>query len=87
MTIEQAEKLRQLLDGRDILLKRLDDIKTCTTIRGEISDGVNGRPFTWSSSDVCVAILIRGLSEEIVNIEYTIATRYSSSEEVTDNEA
>jgi hypothetical protein len=89
MTIEQADVLRNLLNERDALLSSLDDIRACTVIRGEISDGVNGRPFTWKPGSVYHTVLVKGLSEEIAAFDDYIAKSYicTRPEEVTDNEA
>ena len=81
MTLEEAEKVRELLDARDALAKKLREIEQCHAISGTISDGTNGLGFTWGGdgfgfqTEPCreIRYLIEGYKADIAAIDHTIS--------------
>ena len=74
MTLEQAERIRQLLDARKELICRKEELENCTVVSGTISDGYNGRPFRWNREDREVKHLIHGLTKDIASLTEAITS-------------
>ena len=72
MTLEQAERIRQLLDARKEFIRLKEELENCVSISGTISDGYNGRPFRWNKEDREVKHLIHGLEKDIASLTETI---------------
>lgn len=80
MTIEQAEHIRRLLEVRADLISRKKELEDCTCISGEISDGYNGRAFTWTKLDREIGHIIHGLTKDIASLTETITNLHIEGE-------
>lgn len=73
MDLDKAEKVKSLLEKKYCLLRERDEILNCSAIRGEIIDGVNGRPFRITRDSNYITYILRGLSEDIASINLEIS--------------
>lgn len=81
MTLEEANKIRDILKERDDLAYDLALVESCNSITGNIHDGYNGRHFGWHKSngleakpDRELTYLIAGYKADIAAIDATIAS-------------
>ena len=72
MTLETAEKIRNLLNYRDELQMELKDYERCSSISGHINDEHNGLGFRWDKGERQIQFLIDGTTKEIRNVETAI---------------
>lgn len=72
MTLETAEKIRNLLNYRDELQRELKEYERCSSINGHINDEHNGLGFRWDKGERQILFLIEGTTQEIKNVETAI---------------
>lgn len=72
MTLETAEKIRNLLNYRDELQRELKEYESCSSIDGHINDEHNGIGFRWDKGERQIQFLIDGTTKEIRNVETAI---------------
>ena len=75
MTLEEAERVRNLLKARDALMHDLQTVEQCESITGNINVGSSGYGFAWRKKDGSCAIkyLIDGYKADIAAIDRLIA--------------
>ena len=73
MTIEKAERIRDMLVLRSKLKSELEELEKCKSITTRINDGANGISRVWEQDSMYLEFLKIGLKNKIDEVERAIS--------------